>query len=314
MRAVLYIEVLLGTLLGTGICARFGLDPIAMALIPVPVALYWATGSPGRSLAVVACAVLGAWAGAGALAAAAIYNLAAVAGVLLGWAMKRRWTFGWCVTLATTAVYAIVVLALWVNWDTSIIHLNHVVDTLTVQMEKSAVQDNREMTQVYIETMHFVQENWTYLVLGLIFNFMLLGVVLLVASLALMLRLLGADEGPSTGFRAMRAPEMLVWLVIGLAVLWFIDHRWPNDAIRFVAWNGALGLQCVYMLGGFAILLYTLKAFKVNRLMAAMMITFLLVFMQGLSAPMCMLGLFDTWWDFRKKVDRVIEARQARES
>mgnify|MGYP003572144050 FL=1 len=206
MQAILYIEVLMGVLLGTGICARIGLDAFAMVLIPVPVALYWATGAPGRSLIVVACAILGAWIGAGTLADAAIYNLAAAVGVLLGWGMKRRWTFGWCVTMATAVVFTAVALNLWVNWDTSISDLNQKFDTLEALAENSSNNQNSELTEVFAEARRLVLKNWNYIAFSAYFQSTLFGVTLFVAFLAKMLRLMGAHAGPPPTSRRTRPP------------------------------------------------------------------------------------------------------------
>ncbi len=112
-------------------------------------------------------------------------------------------------------------------------------------------------------------------------------------------------------FRAMRPPEWLVWCVIATALLWFADWRWPSEALRLVSWNAALGLVGIYWLNGLSVLVYGLWAWKPHPLTAAAIVLALLLL--RLIYLLSIAGLFDTWGDFRKKVDEMMAVRNLRD-
>jgi hypothetical protein len=105
----------------------------------------------------------------------------------------------------------------------------------------------------------------------------------------------------------MRPPEWLVWVVIATAALWFADRQWPSEALRIVSWNVAIGLLAVYALNGLGIIVYGIAAWKPHPLL---FFALLMVFIwAGMAMLLPILGLFDTWSNFRAHIDRLAAGR-----
>lgn len=287
--------------------AATGLHPLAMVLFPIPVALYEALGMRGRSRVLVACAMTAALWTTLAVPVMALYGLAAGLGLFIGSACRRHWSFGRCVTAVTLASFPLMAAGIVANWKETRHEFTIWISARIADLQAaSKANGENELQSVYIEMCRWLDLNWPYVVLGVVFGCMLLGALVTVAVVTGRLRRLGADT-LSGFFREMRTPEWLVWLVILVALLWFWDRRWPNDALRMVTWNSAIGLAVVYLVNGFSILVYAVYAFKLNPFLFYAIIFGLFYF--GLQPMLCAIGFFDTWWDFRMRFARAAQAR-----
>ncbi len=92
-----------------------------------------------------------------------------------------------------------------------------------------------------------------------------------------------------------RAPDMLVWGVIGTGFALFV----PATGIRFVATNALIVLLVVYVFQGLSIVLFFFNKYKVNPWLRGGFY-FLIFFQQVALAGLALAGLFDQWIDFRK--------------
>jgi hypothetical protein len=289
----------------TGGCAASGLHLPAMMLYPVPVALYWVSGQYRRALALVGAAGLAGLLGAVSLVVAVFYVLAAELGVLMGIALTRRWALGQSIVVVTAAIYLFTAGNLVVNWRANrewwTINSN-----ARIAEWQSAVESTPGAPETaMIEIVRWYDVNWPYLVLGMLFGLVLLGSTAVMTWLTHFLRRRGYAVAPDR-FRNVRAPEWLVWLAIMTALFWFVDRRWPNEALRIVTWNSACGLAFIYWLNGLSILVYAIGAFKIPPMISVSVL--LVLFWLGLHPMLLAPGLFDTWWNFRHRFDVLAEA------
>jgi len=98
--------------------------------------------------------------------------------------------------------------------------------------------------------------------------------------------------------------------VILVLVTWLVDNRWPNDALRACAWNGAVALGAVYWLNGLGILLCATEAFRFRP--GLVVLTVSLVFLLTQQQLLALVGLVDIWFDQRLAAARLAEAWRTR--
>lgn len=315
-----------GMLLLSGVSAAAEMHPWAMALIPVPVALSWARGNPARSLALSAVAMAGAvpgawlagapWFGWAVGAGMLVYGLSAATGICLGAAL-RRGTFGQCMAVAAGITFAAVAAyGIW-NWHMLREAMTVFVNARIADLEQAASDSGAAKPEAMITGMKLVDAQWPYLNLGWSFGEVLVWAALAVGvcGAALRRRPVESQGMPWSNsrlgrFRDMRPPDTLVWLAILLAVLCFVDRRWPHEGLRIVAWNSAAGLSFVYWLNGVGILLYAIGALQWNPILSFVVVLLLL----GVWAfpVLGVIGFFDTWWELRRRLDRIAEIRRLR--
>lgn len=293
-----------------------GLVIPAVLLFPIPVGLYWAGGHPPRSLVLVAVAALAAFNSSGSLALAAVYVLVADLGLFLGVAATRQWRFGWCVTVLSAVLFSLGAGNVLLHWSGATQTAHLFLSARVTQLQDAAREhagEGRELSESsvdLIEAVMWMQTHVEALLIGALF-----GAVLLVATgftwvyqQALRKDGTGGIQG---AFRTMRPPEWLVWLAIALAGMWLIEHRWPNEALRIVTWNAALGLSFVYWLNGLSIVAYLMLALQWHPVLVAACMGMLMA--AQLGSLLSALGLFDTWYEFRVRIDRILAARRQSE-
>jgi len=285
--------------------ANLALHHVAVLLFPLPVALGLATGAPVRSIGyVVAAALVGATA-VGPAGGAFFYTVGAASGWLLGYLYIQRWSFGRVVAVMTTVVFAGVLATLARDWFVWRRYMSMYWESAVASVREST--RSPETTEMLVESIRYFDRNWEFMGVGVAFGSILIGVTAVVGIGSAFLRRVDSDAGTSTRFRDVRPPEHLVWLAIAVAIAWLVDNRWHDEVLRLVTWNGALGLAAVYWLAGFAIVLYTLAVANVNVFLSTMLILF--IFYLGLHPIVCSIGFFDTWWNFRARVDRLAAQR-----
>ena len=309
--ALIAIGLVLLAAQGTGLLT----SPLAAALFPLPVAAQWLRGSRGRSAGLVCCAALaGLWRhgheGPGALAMAMVFAAFAASGCMLGESIRRRWSFGACVAVTVLSAYGVSALWALLRWEQFHAWWTVFSNARVAELEQRAVDSVTGQEAAVAETMRFLDLNWPHLGLGILFVAVLAPATVAVAVFARGRQLRG-EPAPKDRFRDMRPPDWLIWAVIAVAACWFLDRYRPNEALRAVSWNGAVALAALYWLNGFSILLYVLAALRVRPLLHFAVI-FMVIALSG-HPLLGALGLFDTWWDIRRKADRIIERRQLRD-
>jgi len=302
-----YVITWAGVLLPALLFGALGYHELAMILFPLPVAIYWTQGQFWRSLGLIGGAAMCGQLTTGSPRAAAVYVLAAGIGSIMGIVVRRRWPFGWCVAATTVAGCAFFTAKIGPNAAAERQGWSVFLNGLAMQYEKAA-GGSGAAAEMFADRVRWFEAHLPYVGPGTLFGMVLLGAAAGVALLARSLRARGLSGGPRGTFGGMRAPEWLIWLAITAAGLYFIDTRWPNEVLRAVAWNTALGLTFVYWLNGFSILTYGLTVFKLPPLAGfALMALFVLSMHPIMSAA----GLFDTWWNVRRRFDAIVAARIA---
>ncbi|MBI1320717.1 MAG: DUF2232 domain-containing protein [Candidatus Hydrogenedens sp.] len=300
-------------LLASGLTAS-GLAIPAMLLFPLPAGVLWSGGRFREAFGLVGVAGLAAFAGSGSLLLAALYVLVAELGVLLGMASHRGWSFGLCVALLTGTLFTLGASNMLLHWDESIesshVFLTARIGDMQAELQKQSAdgQELSEGSTRLIEGMLWLSDHLQYLALGAFF-----GMVLVFSTgFASVYRRIAEHAAPGIrgSFRTMRVPEWMVWIVIAVAGLWLIDYQWHNETLRVITWNTALGLSFVYWLNGLSIAAYAMFALQWNPIICYLIIGLLMIAQVG--TLLCAAGLFDTWYDFRAKANKLIALRSAR--
>ncbi len=290
--------------------AAEGAPEIGIGFFILTVAYEWAVGRQRRSWGVCVMAAITGLLATESLAGAAVYACSVQLGVGMGMAFRRHWTFGACVASITAAVYGVALYGMVSQWSVTRSQLTIAVNSMIARIEEVGRQGGG-LNELRVEQLKWIDLNWAYVGPGLLFGFVLMGTTAAVAFLSVMVRRAQVTSLPATRFRRMRTSEWLVWPAILVALLWFVDRRWPHEALRVLTWNSAMALTFVYALNGLSIIVYAMGAFQLGTAMAA--IIAVVVFLSG-AQTLVPLGLFDTWWDFRRVVDRLIQMRRMKGS
>jgi len=92
-----------------------------------------------------------------------------------------------------------------------------------------------------------------------------------------------------------RAPEPLIWGVIGCGIIMFV----PATEIRLIGVNGLLFLLTVYFIQGIAIVSFFFEKKNVPRTVRGVLYV-MIAFQQIFLLAVIVIGLFDMWINFRK--------------
>ncbi|NUM55192.1 MAG: DUF2232 domain-containing protein [Candidatus Hydrogenedentes bacterium] len=300
-------------------------------LYVVPVAVYTHFREWRRAAGLIAGAPLAALAGCGLLIAAmpgrgdansvqlstaqiagmvamtsANAVVVAALGLPIGVGTGRGWSYGRVVAAAAAAVTAVVGTYLALCWDA----FNRIIDSMIAlfveQLNTNAANLDREIVDRQLESIRWFGQNKFAFVVGVEFAVYLALTCAFVSITAIVLRRRFADPGPVGAFRDMHPPDWLVWVGIVTALAWFVDREYGGFELRFVTWNVAVGLSSIYFLNGCAIFLYGLQVLAPSLFLIAMLVVVFL--MSGLYPALSFIGLFDTWANFRMRMDRLAEA------
>ncbi|MBN2706106.1 MAG: DUF2232 domain-containing protein [Deltaproteobacteria bacterium] len=102
-------------------------------------------------------------------------------------------------------------------------------------------------------------------------------------------------------FAHLQLPQVMVWpLIVALGALFFfpLSGFWQVAAL-----NGAGLIAFAYLIQGLAIVQFTLAAFDLSLIQRSFIFFFFLAF-QFLLVLLILLGIFDIWFDFRKRITR----------
>ncbi|MCC6796847.1 MAG: DUF2232 domain-containing protein [Candidatus Hydrogenedentes bacterium] len=228
-------------------------------------------------------------------------------GLPIGLGTSRGWTYG-RVVVATIATFSVLVgVYLKVCWAS----FNRIIDSMiawfTEQLNLQAAEMGQELVDEQIAGLRWFGENKFALAVGIEFAVYLMLTCVLVSITVAILRRWFADPGTIGSFRDMRPPDWLVWGGIATAVLWYVEHQYGGGIeLRFVTWNVAVGLSSIYFLNGCAVFIYGLSVLAPGLFLLVLLV-FMFV-MSGLYPALSMIGLFDTWANFRVRMDRLAQA------
>lgn len=225
-------------------------------------------------------------------------------GVPPGLGVLYGWSYGRIVAICTTCLFCI---NAWISPQANaIVRLMHEDVIKTLEGPEAAELDEVQRRTLMVN--EWFLQNWNYFAFGAAFCGALVMSCIAVSAARWRLRKAGLKGASDGGFRSLRPPEWMVWPVIVTAVLVYVDLQSPSEAVRTLSWSGAVGLITVYTLDGIAILAYIVHAFRPNIFLVFTMVFILIVFQLVTMLPL--IGLFDTWGEFRRKIDTVLAARK----
>lgn len=295
---------------GAVVVTRLGMGSLAAALFPIPVAVELARLRAGRALGLVFCAVLAGWIGLHSALAAVCQGLIAAVGLVLGLGVVRGWTYSRTASLAALLMAASVlsgIVPVWTHWKaaTDAAWDSWIVVQLEAQEQAGAAS---EVAARQLDVLKWLKAHWAEMGLGVMMGFGAISACLGLSVTAGILRRRYGIRGLRGSFATARVSEWLVWAVIALAAVWFADERWFGASLRVLTWNTAAALAAVYWLNGLSALSYALSVLRPNVFVYVALV-FLLV-AANMHPMLAMVGLFDTWGDFRRTADTLAEKKR----
>lgn len=127
---------------------------------------------------------------------------------------------------------------------------------------------------------------------GVFATFMVLFNYLFSRNVLKRLGILVSDESPFTEYSF---PDMLVWGVILGGGLWTLG----GDPLNILGLNLSIFFIAIYGIQGFAILFFYINKTKLSKF-AKVVLLFLSAMLPLILLLIALLGVFDTWFDFRK--------------
>lgn len=299
--------------------ALIGMSNLEVIAVPVLPAVYAGRGDTRGAAGLAAAAVIGAGLAHGVRSLVPAgpnpagwvfvlyYTGLALAGLVAGASMARRWTYGQTAVLLAglvTAALGIVIATHWHWWH------EMAIQAYSFFFESGPQQEFDEAQKALLEQVRWLMvDHWTDLSLGML-SWQVLAMSCITVSLtAALLRKRFGKQGPRGSFRTMRPPEALVWVAIAAAGLWMVNNQWPNDGLRVVAWNLGVVMTGVYWLSGLSIVLYALHVLKPGAFVYVAVVLLATLPTCGIHIP-ALLGLFDTWANFRVRVRALKLARE----
>ena len=284
-----------------------GANPVAPLPFVFLVAVYWATGRTRLGVLAVATVVLIGGLATLQVEAGLFYGLFVLSGVALGVGIRRHAAFGTLVTIVTACLCVVFAAFLvfhmtWAGWERQAAASY---DALVAETREIA--ESTEEQQAAFDVLRWMLvDHWADVSVGLMVASFLMCAVVTTGVTTVWVRLRHGLAGPRTTFARMRPPEWLVWPAILCAILWFVEQRAPNDVLRAITWNAAIGLAAVYWLNGLGIVVYVLRQLRPHLFVVIALLVFV---MYAGGWVFSFVGLFDTWWEFRTKVDRLVAMR-----
>ncbi len=300
--------ICIGLTLVAALCLAVGFALPAILLFPMAVAWYYANRQFSHVRGLLVAALAAPMLMSGSYMIAGVFFTAALLGLLLGWMMQKNVSLGQAVAVMTLCVFTLLAVPTAFTWQESRDDWSAMILGFA---EKSWAGNMTDAGNEYLTFFQWLDERWAFVAFGILFGSILMIMVLMCSVLYRALAAKGNIRPANSHFTRMRAPEHLVWLAILLAGLWFLDRQWPSEPLRFVAWNGAIATAVVYWLNGLSLAINILQTFGVRLIwIYALLFT---VFAFQVHQIFAVIGLFDTWADFRLKAARAMAARQARD-
>lgn len=219
-------------------------------------------------------------------------------GLLLAMAMRRGWSVEKTVGLVTLAVFSIGTVLVWLNFrdgsEGLIANLEKdLQDSLSLLLNRYgglSLEDRQLQKSLQKITPFLVQ-----LLPGAAFCSTLIGcwLNLLVARRYLRVHLVPLPNWPE--WSHWKAPELLVWLVIGSGILLMVPYGWA----RIVGMNVLIAVGVIYLFQGLAIAAFYFDVWKLPKVFRGILYAVILL-QQFVTLGAIFVGLFDIWFDFRR--------------
>ncbi len=303
--------VLTGLFLGLG---QFGMGiPLQGAVFPLPTALLMARRMPWGAYGLLPVAALAAAIGGYGPLDGALFGGITATGIVLGRSLALGRPYGVVltqVTLALTIVTSAGLMFHWDAWRAQAIDARHEAEEQLEAIQGASEPSQRE--EARIELVVWLYGHWDAIGLGLAGAAVVLASFGMLALVAFWLGLTREARPPGERLRDIRPPDALVWPVIGAGLLWLAHARWPDAGFHVYSWNALIVLSAIYWLNGLLITIHALCVYKVRPFVRALL--FVAMAYLGALPALAPVGLFDTWLDFRGRIDQAAAARDGAQS
>ncbi len=243
------------------------------------------------------------------------YMLLSAPGMVLAAAYNRKWPYGRAAYLVSGLIFAIMTLSVVLEWELWQNQVNSIIEEARLTIHGQSDQLGESLTNQQLAAMAWLSDNKAAFGIGLNFLFAVTVSCVYVTVTNFVLRLWPNEVGFLGSFKDMRPTEWLVWGAIAAALLCFADYRWPEAGLRFVAWNSAIVLTVVYWFNGLSVLMYGVRALQPTMFTFLLVIGMMFLLVNAGALPvLALVGLFDTWGDYRRKIDALIAARLEQEN
>ncbi len=243
------------------------------------------------------------------------FGLTAGAGYVLGRAANRGMPFS--VTLVavvalTFGASALFMASAWDVWARAAQQAYDVFDANQVRSAQSmdVPAEIREARRALLKFM--LVDHWLDFSIGAQFMVTICTCAPIAAAIGLLVRLRGQATGFRVGWMETRTPDWLAWIAIAVGAMWLLNDQVQQHAwLQAISWNGALALFGVYWVNGTGLTFYMLRSMGIHWsiwLVAALV----MVMFPHANLTLAIVGLFDTWANFRVRADRALELAQER--
>ena len=277
----------------------------AMTLYPAMAAYYCVQRKYGVVATVVFCAFIMPLLLATPSVLSLMFMMAALFGVVLARRLKTGMSLGVSIAVVSIFAYLLILGYTALSWPAFEVEWRTALDVYKTQIQTEKTSENQE---IVLGLLNWMDEHWLHISFGMLFGIVIVFAVFANTLVYRKLAYQGWIASENYMFSRMRVPEHLVWLAIALAGLWFVDSRWPNDAVRFLSWNGAIALAVVYWINGLSIFVFAVTVLQVKPWLVGLILAAAFVF--NLQYSFAIFGFFDTWWNFRLKLRQLADARK----
>lgn len=293
--------ILLGLTLGGYFLGLVLLDTLGFILAPIPIAMCVLRGQQQRIPIFIMVAGL---AGVMSLALGRVtlvlpMMIFAAMGTPIAHAIQRRIPYMPSVMVITASMLIIQFAEMAIKWNA----LGEQRDKMLGMFNARLSKDISEGLEIQLNTQVWVLEHWNDVFIGLTISATLIGACIILAWVYRAMQRNGI-EAPGS-FAQFRPNEHIVWLAIAAAAIGYINYREHNDLLQFIAYNAAPGLIILYSLSGLAIVLHAMRLWRPHPIL--MFVILLTLFWTGGMVTLTFLGLFDTWGDFRKRMNERVQ-------
>ena len=282
------------------------LPQLAFILGPAPIAVNVLARRPNRAKVYVLVAILAGTMGilTGVRSPMVTCILYSILGWPIAWAILNRVAYKSLVMRVVACVFVTQVVLINLQWEQVIVEMAPTLEGFQEQRHGSEAGTLTDRQIVNLNMIIWMLENWRDVYLGFSFAGSLAGVCL---SLGWIYRGVRRETElePMGSFSDLRPHDAMVWFAIGTALLGFANSYWPAAWLQATALNTAIGLFALYLLNGFSILLYGISELRPNPILA--LVFLLVMFFFGGVFMLGIVGLFDTWGEFRKRIDARVQ-------
>ncbi len=295
--------ILLGLTLGGYFLGLVLLKTLGFILAPIPIAMCVLRGQKQRIPFFIMVAGL---AGVMSLALGRVtlvlpIMLTAALGIPIAHAVQRRTPYLPLVMVITATMLVIQFAEMALQWTALSDQRERLLNMIHVQLSGNALLTGElsEGREIQLNIQVWVLKHWNDVFIGLTISAALIGACCILGWIYRAMFRSGIE--PNGSFAQFRPNEYVVWLAIVVTAIGYYNYHEPNAILQNFSYNTAPGLITLYSLSGLAIVFHAMRLWRPHPIL--MFVVLLAFFWTGGMVTLTFLGLFDTWGDFRKRMN-----------